>query len=91
MNSKTSPFSVERLIKPALTFSPERDYFDYRLCSANSILGCEEGALVGFSKVCQVCLGSIAADAVRVLQRRVSGAPRKRQLATKIRHVVKCH
>jgi hypothetical protein len=31
------------------------------------------------------------AEAVRVLQRRMSGAPRKRQLATKIRHVVKCH
>jgi hypothetical protein len=33
--------------------------------------------------------GPIAAGAVRVLQRRMSGAPQKRQLATKIRHVVK--
>jgi hypothetical protein len=39
--------------------------------------------------VADVWLGSIAADAVRVLQRRMSVAPRKRQLANKLRHVVK--
>jgi hypothetical protein len=35
--------------------------------------------------------GSIAPNAARVLQRRMSVAPRKRQLATKMRHVVKGH
>jgi hypothetical protein len=33
--------------------------------------------------------GSIAPDVVRVLQPRMSVAPRKRQLATKVRRVVK--
>jgi hypothetical protein len=36
-----------------------------------------------------VALESIAADAVRVLQQRMSVAPQKRQLATKVRRVVK--
>jgi hypothetical protein len=33
--------------------------------------------------------GSIAPNAARVLQQRMSVAPRKRQLATKVRRVVK--
>jgi hypothetical protein len=36
-----------------------------------------------------VAFGSIAPNAARVLQRRMSVAARKRQLATKMRHVVK--
>jgi hypothetical protein len=35
--------------------------------------------------------GSIAPNAARVLQQRMSVAPRKRQLATKVRRVVKGH
>ena len=34
-------------------------------------------------------MGSIAPNAARVLQQRMSVAPRKRQLATKVRRVVK--
>ena len=37
----------------------------------------------------EFCSGSIAADAVRELQRRMSGAPRKRQSATKMLPIVK--
>jgi hypothetical protein len=36
-------------------------------------------------------IGSIAPNAARVLQQRMSVAPRKRQLATKVRRVVKGH
>ena len=36
-------------------------------------------------------IGSIASNAARVLQQRMSVAPRKRQLATKVRRVVKGH
>jgi hypothetical protein len=36
-----------------------------------------------------VAVGSIAPNAARVLQQQMSVAPRKRQLATKVRRVVK--
>ena len=42
-----------------------------------------------FDNLSEDRFGSIAPNAARVLQRRMSVAARKRQLATKMRHVVK--